>query len=514
MSPNTHPFIDDMRHILASRIKEKDPKSSESATELLLQKSLKELYRLAWSKIPALHCDFELGRVFKNAMEDRRAREAWVKEGMSPLIFFAWKADGESISKPAWIGLSRLDFELSRDQLLGNLKPFEFMAFLRDAVALSGINYQDVVKICTLLPDLLKPSLFHHAQWEANILSKAFWRGRNNTLKRKERLGNWIPLLIVTLGGSDNDFYLAKNVFRIHDSVDVKRLTAEALYNSQLPGGHDGLMRFVELQFKNWTDFTLDESLREALAGSGILSVENAHFWVEQAADTIKSMRDGDNLAWPASVYAAVYHHFCNEDSDQSENERRDSHRLMMEVFARLYEIRKYIDAKSGYTLQRALLGSYRELDLMSKEMISFLSPEAKSQHAQAIAPFLSASITKKIKAMDFGFDEPWKIIRQLEDADSQCSSAIVNHAHSKFAWSELPSNLSSEVVENLLHFTLHDLAAQSTAGDTSAAVAWCSSVRSKKWRPVVMRVLHLSPADVSLSPAQREAFLAEDLGL
>lgn len=508
MHRTNYVFIDDMKFLFADKIKSPEAFGGRSK---LLQLTLPELYRLAWKDNPKLHSNPELCRVFKNHLQDRNAMRSWVQVGMSPIIFFAWQPEHDKMAKPALSAFGAECQNLSRETLLGNLTLAEFTSFLRDAVGLKLIDYKQVLMLAKLVPEITQAKGFHYALPDHDLLGKSFWRNAEKNYLNQKLLGQWMPLLMVTLGASDSDFYMAKNLFRLHDPSDAKWLTMVAFSHSTSDEGHAGLVRYIKLQYKDWFNFSLDEALCRELTDSpsqGVMS--RILFWIDKAVETIRTLDDPGYLAWPAAVYAAVYHVFCNEDASMSAEERRQLHESMMTEHPKLYEIRAYIKREFGLPLERALGGSPRVLDLMSAELVSIFNAAEKVRYAETVAPVLSGEIFGRVKRSSLAFSAPWKIDRYFDESDPQCAQAIESRIHEKFGLKDLVEN-NDETNTRLLHLMLRALRHEHTKAQ---AIDWCQSTRSRKWRPVAMRTLKLTPADVKLSASQREEFLAEDLGL
>lgn len=506
MHPANDAFIDDMKFLFAAKIKSHE--SAEGCSKLL-QLTLPELYRRALKDNPRLHGDHEIARIFRQ--QDRNTIRSWVQAGMSPIIFFAWQPWRDKMANPPLRALLATGQDLSGEALLGNLTPREFIAFLRDAVALKMLNYLEVLQVAKLLPEVMHPRVFHYAMPDHGLFGKAFWRSAEKNHFNHKLLGQWMPLLMLTQGAPDSDFYVARNLFRMHDPSDVKWLTLVALAHSTTDEGHAGLVRYIELQYQDWANFSLDEALCRELSDTpsqGVMS--RISFWIDKAVETIRILEGPGYLAWPAAIYAAVYHNFCNEDSSMAAEERRQLHESMMIEHPSLYELRAYIKRESGLVLERALGGSPRVLDLMSAELSSIFNSAEKARYVETVAPVLCGEIFGRVKQRNLAFNEPWKIDRQFEDADPQCAQAIEVRIHEKFGLKDLVDG-DDATNARLLHLMLRALRHEHTR---ALAIDWCQSIRSKKWRPVAMRILKLSPADVKLSASQREEFLAEDLGL
>jgi len=499
-------FIDDMKFIFAAKIK--SPVTAEGRLKLL-HLTLPELYRRALKDDPKLHGDHEIARIFRQ--QDRNSMRNWVQAGMSPVIFFAWQPERDKMANPPLRAFLAASQDFSGEALLGNLSPGEFTAFLRDAVALKMLNYLEVLQVAKLLPDVLQPRMLHHAMPDHNLFGKAFWRSAEKNHFNQELLGQWMPLLMLTRGVPDSDFYMARNLFRMHDSSEAKWLSFVAMAHSTTDEGHAGLVRYIDLQYKEWSNFSLDEALCRELTDSpsqGIMS--RISFWIDKAVETIRTLDGPGYLAWPAAVYAAVYHDFCNEDSSIAAEDRRQLHESMMNQHPLLYEIRAYIKRESGLPLERALGGSPRVLDLMSAELASIFNAAEKARYIETVAPLLCSEIFGRVKRSSLEFSEPWKIDRQFDDADPQCAQAIESRIHQKFGLKDLVDG-DDQTNARLLHLMLRALRHEHTKVQ---AIDWCQSIRSRKWRPLAMRILKLTPADVKLSASQREEFLAEDLGL
>jgi hypothetical protein len=502
-------FINDMRSILIKKIK--TPAINDDRRDEVHTMNLRDLYRLAWKQNPRMHCDTDLMERFSDARNEHNALKAWVEEGMSPLIFFATKPTGHQIADPALTTFFLHGIEVTRDELIGNLSLREFVSFLRDAVAMNLIDYEQVLKIVQMVPEVLSNRIYHYAGRDDNVFSKAFWRSAEKTRFDQGALARWVPLLMLTSGSTDEDFYLASNAFRLNDQEEVKRQARLAAVNATSAPGHLALVRFINLKFRDWSSFTLDELLcREFSEFGNSPLMDRVDFWIDKAVEAIRALEDHNYLAWPAGVYAACYKQVCMGDSELPPEERQQAHELMMVSHPKLYEIRSYIKRECGLPLERALGGSVRVLDLMSSELLSIFNDREKNRFVEMVAPILAKEISRKISRFEVDYDTPFKIDQSLDGADPACAQAIDQHVHDHFSFKDFVGR-EDGANENLLYLALRVLRDDSRREE---AIKWCENVRSRKWRPVAMRILNFTPADVKLSASQREEFLAEDLGL